>query len=386
MTTTPTPASQPAPAANVEKLARAVVATYDDPHLSPVAVERAVGMLRDALEQPSPARSDKEADNGHDFDAKGVCKRCCLYQRAAQSYPCNSAAKAQESASSGNTPEQEVARLSREIAHQLANLDDFSTIDPETLSLAEKVVAARGRSTTAGQAQESATSDYDVAIELAHRWKARAEKAEAALAESAPSSDSIATWEQRALEDGRKQVLATYCIAEISDLRAALARRATAGTTDAPSGETSNVIAGFTEWMRDTSNYPHNDDRRKSFDAFDAGAAWARRATASNAARQYQRKVDGKIIARRDAEIAELKAATAAPGDLPPLPAASGRRLVPGRKGDPELLFNADRMREYGRACNQDLGIADKLMEVAAECAAQIRRAAPSNPPAKEPK
>lgn len=57
---------------------------------------------------------------------------------------------AQESAPSSNTPEQEIARISREIEHQLANLNDFSIIDPETLALAEKVVAALARRATAG--------------------------------------------------------------------------------------------------------------------------------------------------------------------------------------------------------------------------------------------
>jgi uncharacterized Zn finger protein (UPF0148 family) len=48
------------------------------------------------------------------------------------------------------TPEQIVARLSREIEHQLNNLDDFSTIDPEILALAEKAIAAVARRATSG--------------------------------------------------------------------------------------------------------------------------------------------------------------------------------------------------------------------------------------------
>jgi hypothetical protein len=57
MTTIPSSESPPSPA-QIEKLARNVVATYDDPHLSPVAVERAIGMLRKSLNLPSTGHCD----------------------------------------------------------------------------------------------------------------------------------------------------------------------------------------------------------------------------------------------------------------------------------------------------------------------------------------
>jgi len=228
-------------------------------------------------------------------------------------------------------------------------------------------------------------------------WQFRAAKAQ----ESAPSSESIATWQERAAKEYPSITTGTLapwaklkCAAdEIADLRAALARRATserseekpagtithdfndegvcrrccaysskahlpciAGTTAAPNGETSNVIAGFTEWMRDTSHYPHNDDRRKPFDAFDAGAAWARRATAGNAAPTEAQAARDRADAIRYRFLIASNAATAAPGGLPDLickieaiiDSCTVFRRCAEAKAIGSLL---DQMREYGRAC-----------------------------------
>jgi hypothetical protein len=456
------------------------------------------------------------------------------------------AAKAQESAPSGELSLMRTAfRTTSSGASGYAMTFKFRSLE-ELDAADDEWRAALARRATTGQAQESASSDYDVAIELAHRWKARAEKAEAALAESAPSGESIATWRERMpAKFSEPEGIAHHAMmAEIRDLRAALARSATAGTTAPdcghcfeanrtaaksavvgerdsalraePAGQHEPRDAMLSALRKAVVALAHASDNPMYTEAYEAvsnaieaevdarcraeggvtcnnssselasNAAtaapteseldkmWAARFFVSQAlhnvmvgnqsawiewkhgagAEAAMQWIENGLIgpglipsgteaqawfdanederldvpprpassqpagaakggATNDNSSSELasNAATAAPGDLPPLPAASGRRLVPGRKGDPELLFNADRMREYGRACiasnagaapdaehyalicekveqdfnnewNQDLGIADKLMEVAAECAAQIRRAAPSNPPA----
>jgi hypothetical protein len=266
----------------------------------------------------------------------------------------------------------------------------------------------------ASDAQERALKAVTVNLGLAEmtceQLKARLEQANEHIlrleAERAPSGEEIKPWQER-IVDGmfRDPNTPGYALtgasaalgardAEIADLRAALARRATAGTT-APALTDSAIIGAFADEevsctipqalcigraieakvVAGTTAAPSSDDLNfgklriaNQVIIRQAEEIEKLRATAGNAAPTDLTTAecptckgegwvfsqgrhgptigcddcDGQgrlIVSRKDMD--DLATSAAAPGDLPPLPNA--RRFVHG--------YSESDMREYGRAC-----------------------------------
>ena len=87
-------------------------------------------------------------------------------------------------------------------------------------------------------------------------------------------STNIKTWQERAeAELGyhyAKFKSDRYMLAEIADLRAALALAQAPSASVAPD-ERDTVVREYAKWMNESSTYPHNSDKRHPYDAFKAG-------------------------------------------------------------------------------------------------------------------
>lgn len=304
-------ASESPSPARIEKLARAVVATYDDPHSSLVAVERAIGMLRKELALPSPARSDMP-----DTDL-------ALWN-----------AFMAECGPHGSTvPRSAMHTASYRAAHRAGWLDR----------------AAQGR-----LAERTPSSDSP---EVVKPWRDRYDDLAKTLNE--PPNELRAERRKSACRD-----------AEIADLRAVLARRATAGTT-APAGFKLVPVEPTPDMQQAGHDTPGAHMYNASYRAMVNAAPGVAGTTAPVLyVRQWELDAEplsskhGIVTSRTvedDWNVPLYLAATAVPGDLPQIPT--------------EAMLNAARdwsVKKYGIGIGNDAAIG---------CWQAMIAAAPSNPP-----
>jgi hypothetical protein len=320
----------------IEKLARNVVATYDDPHLSPVAVERAIGMLRKELGEASPARIDKERDE---------CSECGGWSNKSAELHNAGCSKTAERAPRGESyfDEQQVMdcwRLAAGDWRKFAN-----DIERRALHAARRSTAG---TTAAPSAADALRSIRDLArFDTSPSAAAYYRKAENALAaiecrdaveleratagNAAPTEDDGGCWTDEVPCDKCAQIGWHKCGGNGAERNAGEAtetRMDTASSVliDCAAGNAAPDEGACAAALRKIieMNRQHAEDQ---YGDANKAESWA-----------------CIVVARK------ALAETAAPGDLPPLPPET---LLAGNVdiGDDITGHTDDDMREYGIAC-----------------------------------